>query len=168
MAGMKVISHLFHRKALVMRRNRVGDVGSRLPAGDCFAVSTIKRSKRGRDVGIAINQIGDDGGRRHFSEGRIGENLRQLRRPLGFPVSAQFPKIKIVDGCEFQHELRGERALIALDKIEIARRYAKILGHRDLTETQRRPQMTDALSRKNLTLGHLFALTTFTTITVHL
>ena len=60
---------------------------------------------------------------------RVAEHFFQLRRHTRFVIDGEALQVDIVSLSEFQQQLHGDRALIALDQIEVAGRNTHLLGH---------------------------------------
>ncbi|MGY4291667.1 hypothetical protein ACVWXO_010933 [Bradyrhizobium sp. LM2.7] len=74
-----------------------------------------------------------------LAEQRIGEDLVQLREEAVLVGRRQVAQIKVVGLGQPQQDLRGHRALVALDQVDIARRDPEPLGDLGLRQPQLLP-----------------------------
>jgi len=85
---------------------------------------------------------------------RVREHL-----PQGGDGAARLPlklfRVDLVDGGEPQDELHRQRALVALDQVEIGRRDTEPFGHGRLGQAAGRADAADARPGEYLLFGHL-------------
>jgi hypothetical protein len=84
---------------------------------------------------------------------RIGEDLLEAcQRTAG--LALQFLDINLVDRGQLENELHGERALVALDQVEIGGRDAQRLGHGRLGQALGVADAADARTGEDLLFSH--------------
>src|SRR5690606_38057241 len=69
-------------------------------------------------------------------------------------LGLQLLRFDLVDGGELEDELHRQRALVALDQVEIGRRDAEPRGHRRLRQALAVANAADARPGKDLPLRH--------------
>ena len=90
-----------------------------------------------------------------IGEQRIGQPAAQAVDAAGRRIGDQLARIELQPLGEAQHQRRGQRALVALDQVEIARRNFEQFGQRRLGHRPRPPRPADAMSGEDFALGHL-------------
>ena len=80
---------------------------------------------------------------------------------LRFHPSAgnEIAQVDVVGIGKPQQHLRGERPLVALEMIEIARRYAELLGHARLVDAQLAPKHPQPRPEIELAIADLHPVT---------
>ena len=87
----------------------------------------------------------------------IGKHLLQLGNAAA-GLALQVLHVDLVDGSEAQEQLHRQRALVALDQVEIGRRDRQRLGHRGLGQAETVADAADPGAGKDLVLNHLSIL----------
>ena len=104
----------------------------------------LEADQRMGDAGGARRQLAQFAAR-HVDAGqpRIGEHPRQFVGKPGAVVAGQAFQVEVVGSRQLEQERRRQRALIALDKVEIAHRNPEIARHPRLRQPARRPHPAD-------------------------
>ena len=89
---------------------------------------------------------------------RVGKDLPQPVDEAAALLARKLAHVDAVNGGEFQQHLHGERALVALDQIQVARRHAELGRHLRLAQRQPQPEPLQPRPGKDLSLGHVPAL----------
>ena len=89
-----------------------------------------------------------------FEEG-ITEDLLEVRRALRFVVFAEGVELDAERLCRLEQQRGGERSLIVLDEVHVARRNAEPLGELQLREPSRAAQIPHLCSEMRASFHHL-------------
>ena len=84
---------------------------------------------------------------------RIGEDLLQ-RGERAAALALQLVQVDLVDRRQLEKQLDRQRALVALDQVQIGRRDAESLGHRRLGQAKPVADAADARTREDLLFSH--------------
>jgi hypothetical protein len=100
------------------------------------------------------------------AEHLVGEDLGQVVGAAGFRVGGQGLQVEVVGLREAEQHLGGDRPLVALQQVQVARRDAEVLGHPGLGEAEVAPQALQARAQEQLPIGgrdarHLVELSQF-------
>ncbi len=91
------------------------------------------------------------------AEELVGQHLRQILGAGGVVVRGQAADVDVIGLGQPEQNLSGERALVALQVVEVAGRNAEILGHAGLGEAKFAPQAAEPHAKKQFALrrqGH--------------
>jgi hypothetical protein len=99
-------------------RQKIGKVGE-----PCclFAIGAVELIEGGRGIGGGLGHLDQVLIARQFAgQKRIGEDFAQLA-DAARRLALQLIKVDLVDRRQFQQQLHGQRALVALDEVQIGR-----------------------------------------------
>ena len=120
-----------------------------------FPVGLVELQNSGGCVGRRLRDLDQFLVTRQFTRKQgIREDLLQGRMGTR-PLAAQFVEIQLVGGCELKKQLHRQRALVALDQVQVAWRDFQLLGHRRLREAKLVANAPDTGTGKNLLFSHV-------------
>jgi hypothetical protein len=122
---------------LVARGREIGILGeARAEAADVLAgvpIGAVEGQERLAGRRRAADQLVQLGGPEFgVLEQRIAQQLGQIGQKPGLVVAREGLKVDIEAFGELEQERPVEAALVMLDQVQVARRYAQLRGHRDL------------------------------------
>ncbi len=138
---------------LMARRRQNGLSGETLPQGmdgvSGVAIGVVQRDQGAADLGVGADQILDlPGIRALILEQGVAEHLLEIRHQTDLVFVGKGLQIDIEEPRQLEHQGQCQRPLVVLDEVEIARRNAQPLGHRDLAESGVAPEFSDLVAEQ--------------------
>ena len=103
-----------------------------------------------RVLGHLADLVARDG---EVAEHRVGEDLGQILHAAGVGLAGEAADIDVVGLRQTQEDLRGQRPLVALEMVEIARGDAEILGHPRLGQAEVAAHPAQARAEEEFPIG---------------
>ena len=129
--GLDQVAHALDRIGLEARPiGAVGDLGGHHGlAAPRLGVGGVEPLQRMGDAGREFGEVAQLLLRQvDLAEQRIGKDLVQLGEEPILVGGRKVAQVEVVGLGQPQQQLRGDRALVALDQVDIARRHAEPLG----------------------------------------
>ncbi len=107
------------------------------------------------DIGRHVRHLDKLARRRQLAgQQRIGEDLAQGVGTAAVAVALQAGDVDVVGRRQLEKNLDGQRPLVALNQVEITRRYAEIGGHAALAQSQIHADAAQPRPGKYLAVSH--------------
>ena len=116
------VGHLRRRQRLALARLGIGRIEPLQRMGDAGA-------ELGEIAQLLLRQI-------DLPEQRIGEDLVELGEEAVLVGGGEIAQVEVIGFRQPQQDLRGDRALVALDQVDVARRNPEPLGDLGLRQRQ--------------------------------